>query len=186
MSRKKSSMCIWVVTSHTELFDQSFFWNSLAFLASHSNGHTVIYISHKVDKRLLPSLWQAKQIPLDPQNNIIPADNKDLMEIISAEANYDRRSNFLFPHGKSPDIYGRRTKQWEAKLPDWRAVKSMIEVIPAQDTKNLQQNPWNWLISPLFGYKTQLLFWSTVSTSVIKVAFFAQKLKKPPQPRVLL
>ena len=28
----------------------------------------------------------------------------------------------------------------------------------ALHTKNLQQNPWNWLISPLFGYKTQLLF----------------------------
>ena len=24
--------------------------------------------------------------------------------------------------------------------------------------KNLQQDPWNWLISPLFDYKTQLFF----------------------------
>jgi hypothetical protein len=44
--------------------------------------------------------------------------------------------------------------------------------------KNLQQNPWTWLISPLFGCKTQLFFGSTVSTSAIKVAFFAQKLQK--------
>jgi hypothetical protein len=52
--------------------------------------------------------------------------------------------------------------------------------------KNLQQNPWNWLIYPLFSYKTQLFFWSTASTSTLKVAFFAQKLKKLSQPRVLL
>jgi hypothetical protein len=47
--------------------------------------------------------------------------------------------------------------------------------------KNLQQNPWTWLISPLFGCKIQLLFCSTVSTSILEVAFFAQKLKKLPR-----
>ena len=41
-----------------------------------------------------------------------------------------------------------------------------------------QQSLWNWLISPLFGCKTQLFFLSTASTSALKVAFFAQKLKK--------
>lgn len=74
--------------------------------------------------------------PLDPQKNIIPAADSQIAEIISAEANYDRWSNFLFPHSKSPDIYGRRTKQWEAKLPDGRVAESMIEVIPAQDAKS--------------------------------------------------
>ena len=59
-----------------------------------------------------------------------------IAEIISAEPNYDRWSPFLFPHSKSPDIYGRRIKQWEAKLPDGRVAESMIEVIPAQDAKS--------------------------------------------------
>ena len=72
----------------------------------------------------------------DPQQNIIPSANSDVAEIISTEANYDRWSNFLFPHSRSPEIYGRRTKQWEAKLPDWRVAESRIEVIPAQDTKS--------------------------------------------------
>ena len=59
-----------------------------------------------------------------------------MAEIISTEANYDRWSNFIFPHSKSANIYGRRTKQWEVKLPDGRVAESMIEVIPAQDAKS--------------------------------------------------
>lgn len=74
--------------------------------------------------------------PLDPQKNIIPSADSDVAEIISTEANYDRWSNFLFPHSRSAEIYGRRTKQWEAKLPDGRIAESMIEIVPAQDTKS--------------------------------------------------
>lgn len=73
---------------------------------------------------------------LDPQKNIIPIANTNVAEIISTEANYDRWSSFLFPHSKSLNIYGRRTKQWEAKLPDGRVAESMIEVVPAQDAKS--------------------------------------------------
>ena len=42
----------------------------------------------------------------------------------------------MFPHSKSAEIYGRRTKQCEAKLPDGRIAESMIEIVPAQDTKS--------------------------------------------------
>lgn len=73
---------------------------------------------------------------VDPQKNIIPVADSDVAEIISTEANYDRWSNFIFPHSKSANIYGRRTKQWEVKLPDGRVAESMIEVIPAQDAKS--------------------------------------------------
>lgn len=71
----------------------------------------------------------------DPQLNMIPATDKELGQLIVAEANYDRWSNFLFPHSKSNDLYGRRKKQWSITLPDGAEKSAQIEVIPAQDEK---------------------------------------------------
>ena len=86
----------------------------------------------------LPIEWDQSNdwFSLDPQKSIIPVADSEVSEIISTEANYDRWSPFLFPHSKSPEIYGRRTKQWQATLPDGRVAESMIEIIPAQDTKS--------------------------------------------------
>lgn len=81
-----------------------------------------------------PIKLDLNETSLDPQQNMIP--DEQVAEIISTEANYDRWSNFLFPHSKSTGIYWRRSKQWEAKLPDGRIAESMIEVIPAQDAKS--------------------------------------------------
>ncbi len=81
-------------------------------------------------------LDNSQSAELDPQKNIIPVADGEVFEIISTEANYDRWSNFLFPHSKSPNIYGRRAMQWKAELPNGRIADSMIEVIPAQDAKS--------------------------------------------------
>lgn len=71
----------------------------------------------------------------DPQMNMIPATDKELGQLIVAEANYDRWSNFLFPHSKSGDLYGRRKRQWSITLPDGAEKSAQIEIIPAQDEK---------------------------------------------------
>jgi hypothetical protein len=72
----------------------------------------------------------------DPQLNMIPATDREIGQLIVAEANYDRWSNFLFPHSKSNDIYGRRKRQWSVTLPDGLQKSAQIEVIPAQDEKS--------------------------------------------------
>jgi hypothetical protein len=72
----------------------------------------------------------------DPQVNMIPATDHELSQLIVAEANYDRWSNFLFPHSKSGDLYGRRKRQWNITLPDGAEKSAQIEVIPAQDEKS--------------------------------------------------
>jgi hypothetical protein len=72
----------------------------------------------------------------DPQLNMIPATDREIGQLIVAEANYDRWSNFLFPHSKSNDIYGRRKRQWSITLPDGVEKSAQIEVIPAQDEKS--------------------------------------------------
>jgi len=72
----------------------------------------------------------------DPQLNMIPATDHEIGQLIVAEANYDRWSNFLFPHSKSNDIYGRRKRQWSVTLPDGVEKSAQIEVIPAQDEKS--------------------------------------------------
>lgn len=74
-------------------------------------------------------------INADPQVNMIPVTDTELSQIISVEANYDRWSNFLFPHVKSRDLYGRRKKSWSIDLPDGRTAEAHIEVIPAQDER---------------------------------------------------
>jgi len=79
---------------------------------------------------------QPDSINQDPQLNMIPATDRELGQLIVAEANYDRWSNFLFPHSKSGDIYGRRKKQWSVTLPDGAEKSARIEVIPAQDEKS--------------------------------------------------
>ena len=76
-------------------------------------------------------------------------------EIISTEANYDRWSNFLFPHSKSAEIYGRRTKQWEAKLPDGRIAESMIEIVPAQDTKSYTTKTYDVFLALITFWKVR-------------------------------
>lgn len=72
----------------------------------------------------------------DPQLNMIPTTDRELGQLIVAEANYDRWSNFLFPHSKSSDLYGRRKRQWNITLPDGAEKSAQIEVIPAQDEKS--------------------------------------------------
>ncbi|MFT2112636.1 hypothetical protein [Marinomonas sp. 2405UD68-3] len=72
----------------------------------------------------------------DPQINMIPATDGEIGQLIVAEANYDRWSNFLFPHSKSNDIYGKRKRQWNVTLPDGVEKSAQIEVIPAQDEKS--------------------------------------------------
>jgi hypothetical protein len=72
----------------------------------------------------------------DPQLNIIPTTDRELSQLIVAEANYDRWSNFLFPHSKSNDLYGRRKRQWNITLPNGTEKSAQIEVIPAQDEKS--------------------------------------------------
>jgi len=71
----------------------------------------------------------------DPQKNMIPATEDELSQIISMEANYDRWSNFLFPHVKSKDLYGRRKRTWSIDLPDGQTSEAQIEIIPAQDER---------------------------------------------------
>ncbi len=73
---------------------------------------------------------------LDPQKNIISKSDNYIAEIISTEANYDRWSNFLFPHSKSKNIYGRRKKKREVKLPDGKVSEAIIEITPSQDEKS--------------------------------------------------
>lgn len=77
-----------------------------------------------------------ENISQDPQINMIPASDGELSQLIAAEANYDRWSNFLFPHSKSNDIYGKRKRQWNVVLPDGVEKSAQIEVIPAQDEKS--------------------------------------------------
>lgn len=50
-----------------------------------------------------PIKLDLNEASLDPQQNMIP--DEQVAEIISTEANYDRWSNFLFPHSKSTGIY---------------------------------------------------------------------------------
>lgn len=71
----------------------------------------------------------------DPQIHMIPATDEALGQLIVAEANYDRWSNFLFPHSKSGDLYGRRKQQWSVTLPNGAEKSARIEIIPAQDEK---------------------------------------------------
>ena len=47
----------------------------------------------------------------DPQQNLIPLTKGDLKQVVTAEANYDRWSNFLFPPIKSNDLYEVREKK---------------------------------------------------------------------------
>jgi len=77
-----------------------------------------------------------ENINQDPQINMIPATDGEIGQLIVAEANYDRWSNFLFPHSKSNDIYGKRKRQWSVTLPDGVEKSAQIEVIPAQDEKS--------------------------------------------------
>lgn len=77
-----------------------------------------------------------EEISQDPQLNMIPTTDTELGQLIVAEANYDRWSNFLFPHSKSGDLYGRRKRQWSVTLPDGAEKSAQIEVIPAQDEKS--------------------------------------------------
>lgn len=72
----------------------------------------------------------------DPQINMIPTTDGEISQLIVAEANYDRWSNFLFPHSKSNDIYGKRKRQWSVTLPDGVEKSAQIEVVPAQDEKS--------------------------------------------------
>lgn len=71
----------------------------------------------------------------DEQVSLIPNTKDDLSKIISMEANYDRWSNFLFPHRKSQDLYGRRKKTWIIDLPYGEKSEAHIEIIPAQDER---------------------------------------------------
>lgn len=72
---------------------------------------------------------------IDPQRHLIPATDDELQEIIGSEANYDRWSNFLFPHNKALGLYERRRHEWEVKLPDGNLAQARIEVIPAKDER---------------------------------------------------
>jgi len=76
-----------------------------------------------------------KESRKDPQIHMIPATDEALGQLIVAEANYDRWSNFLFPHSKSGNLYGRRKQQWRVTLPNGTEKSAQIEIIPAQDEK---------------------------------------------------
>ncbi len=91
----------------------------------------------------------------DPQRTLIPPSNKELASIIGAEANYDRWSNFVFPHTKSRDLYERRKHEWEVKLPDGERSNARIEVIPAKDERCYTSKSYDVFLALVILWKEQ-------------------------------
>ena len=88
-------------------------------------------------------LIDSDTLEIDPQKNLIPATDSELERIISAEANYNRWSNFLFPHGKSDDLFERRKYEWEITLPDSEVAQASIEVIPSKEMKGYSSRSYD-------------------------------------------
>ncbi len=91
----------------------------------------------------------------DPQRNLIPPSSKELAAIIGAEANYDRWSNFVFPHAKSRDLYERRKHEWKVSMPDGGVSDARIEVIPAKDERCYTSRSYDVFLALIVLWKEQ-------------------------------
>ena len=120
----------------------------------------------------------------DPQKSLIPASNSEISLVISAEANYDRWANFLFPHTKTADDLAKRrvSKPIPVNLPNGEKGEGRIEVIPPVDGKCYTSKSYEVYLAIVSIWRDQGMSDEPILVSLSQIA---RKLDLKPSGRVL-
>lgn len=65
-----------------------------------------------------------------PQQTLLPTSKEELRNIVASEANYDRWSNFLFPHTKAKGLDDKRSKEVTFTTKQGDMITGLIEIRP--------------------------------------------------------
>jgi len=92
---------------------------------------------------------------VSPQKSLIPPTSDELSHIISSEANYDRWSNFLFPHIKTSGLDQKRTREIKFTLQNGEEGQGRIEVVPSVDGKCYTDRTYDVLLAIIYIWKSR-------------------------------
>lgn len=92
--------------------------------------------------------------PVSPQASLLPPTTEELSSIISSEANYDRWSNFLFPHIKTRGLGETRTREITF-IHEGQEGKGRIEVVPAGNGKCYTDRTYDVLLAVIVIWKSR-------------------------------
>lgn len=95
--------------------------------------------------------------PVSPQKSLIPPTSDELSHIISSEANYDRWSNFLFPHIKTRGLGEKRSKEITFTLQNGEQGVGRIEVLPAGDGKCYTDRTYDVLLAIIVIWRSRAM-----------------------------
>jgi len=107
---------------------------------------------------------------VSPQTSLLPPTSEELTSIISSEANYDRWSNFLFPHIKTRGLEKKRIREISFTLQNGEEGNGRIEVVPSVDGKCYTDRTYDVLLAIIIIWRGQGMTDEPMQISLSEIA----------------
>lgn len=82
-----------------------------------------------------------------PQQSLLPTSKEELRNIVASEANYDRWSNFLFPHTKATGLDKKRSREVTFTTKNGDLITGVIEIRPDVDGRCFTTTTYDVLLA---------------------------------------